>query len=61
MDLARKLIEFQDDYNADRVHRSLDGTTRAQRAGASAPAPASLSLTLGGIAAVCFPPRLPFD
>jgi putative transposase len=42
VDLARKLIEFKDYYNADRVHRSLDGTTPAQCAGASAPAPASL-------------------
>lgn len=42
VDLARKLGEFGDYYNADRVHRSLNGTTPAQRAGASAPAPASL-------------------
>ena len=41
-DLARKLIEFKDYYNAYRVHRSLDGTTPAQRASASTPAPASL-------------------
>jgi len=41
-DLARKLIEFKDYYNAYRVHRSLDGTTPAQRAGASTPAPAAL-------------------
>src|SRR5947209_16842833 len=41
-DLARKLREFADYYNAYRVHRSLDGTTPAQRAGASSPAPASL-------------------
>ena len=38
VDLARKLDEFRDYYNAHRVHRSLDGTTPAQRAGASAPA-----------------------
>ena len=42
VDLARKLREFRDSYNADRVHRSLDGTTPAQRAGAFSPAPASL-------------------
>ena len=33
LDLARKLGEFTDYYNADRVHRSLDGTTPAQHAG----------------------------
>jgi putative transposase len=42
VDLARKLDQFRDYYNAHRVHRSLDGTTPAQRAGASAPALASL-------------------
>jgi putative transposase len=42
VDLARKLGEFGDYYNAVRVHRSLDGTTPAQRIGASAPPPASL-------------------
>ena len=42
VDLARKLDEFRDYYNAHRVHRSLDGTTPAQRAGASSPALASL-------------------
>lgn len=42
VDLARKLVEFRDYYNAHRVHRSLDGTTPAQRAGISSPAPASL-------------------
>ena len=42
VDLARKLQEFRDYSNADRVHRSLDGTTPAQRAGASSPTPASL-------------------
>ena len=41
-DLARKLGEFRDYYNGHRVHRSLDGTTPAQRAGASTPAPALL-------------------
>ena len=42
LDLARKLGEFRDYYNAHRVHRSLDGTTPAQRTGGSSPAPASL-------------------
>jgi len=42
LDLARKLGEFSDYYNAHRVHRSLDGTTPAQRTGVSSPAPASL-------------------
>ena len=41
-DLTRKLHEFSDYYNVYRVHRSLDGTTPAQRASASLPAPASL-------------------
>ena len=41
-DLTRKLAEFRGYYNAYRVHRSLDGTTPAQRAGASSPARASL-------------------
>jgi transposase InsO family protein len=42
MDLMRKLAEFQDYYNAHRVHRSLAGDTPAQRAGAPSPAPAAL-------------------
>ena len=42
VDLARKLVEFKNYYNTHRVHRSLDGATPAQRAGASLPAPASL-------------------
>ena len=42
MDLTRKLAEFRDYYNADRVHRSLAGSTPAQRAGAPSPAPAAL-------------------
>jgi hypothetical protein len=42
VDLARKLGEFRDYYNEHRVHSSLGGTTPAQRAGASSPAPASL-------------------
>jgi transposase InsO family protein len=41
-DLLRKLDEFRDYYNAHRVHRALDGTTPAQRAGALCPAPAAL-------------------
>ncbi len=42
VDLTRKLSEFQHYYNEHRVHRSLDGTTPAQRAGESSPAPAVL-------------------
>jgi len=42
VDLARKLEEFRDYYNEHRVHRSLDGTTPAQRAGTSCLAPAAL-------------------
>ena len=42
VDLARKLGEFSDYYNADRVHRALAGATPAQRAGAPSPAPAAL-------------------
>jgi putative transposase len=42
IDLSRKLDEFGDYYNAHRVHRSLDGTTPAQRAGAASPASAAL-------------------
>jgi putative transposase len=42
VDLARKLDEFRDYYNAHRVHRSLDGTPPARRAGAACPAPAAL-------------------
>ena len=43
MDLTRKLGDFRDYYNAHRVHRSLDGTTPAQRSGASSPAPSALN------------------
>src|SRR5881296_4356719 len=43
MDLARKLGEFRDYYNVHRVHRSLEGTTPAQRAGAPSPSTALLS------------------
>ena len=42
VDLARKLDEFQNYYNAHRVHRALGGSTPAQRAGASSPAKATL-------------------
>ncbi len=41
-DLTRKLEMFRRYYNEQRVHRSLGGTTPAQRAGAFAPAPATL-------------------
>ena len=41
-DLTRKLGEFRDYYNADRVHRALAGATPAQRAGVRSPAPAAL-------------------
>ncbi|MGZ5126333.1 MAG: integrase core domain-containing protein, partial [Burkholderiales bacterium] len=42
LDLARKLDEFRTYYNAHRVHRSLNGTPPAQRAGAPCPTPAAL-------------------
>jgi transposase InsO family protein len=42
LDLTRKLGEFTAYYNANRVHRSLDGTTPAQRSGAPSPTPAIL-------------------
>jgi transposase InsO family protein len=42
VDLIRKLDAYRDYYNASRVHRSLDGTTPAQCAGASSPPPISL-------------------
>ena len=42
IDLTRKLEMFRRHYNEKRVHRSLGGTTPAQRAGAPAPAPATL-------------------
>ena len=42
LDLTRKLGEFAAYYNANRVHRSLDGTTPAQRSGAPSPTPATL-------------------
>jgi len=42
IDLTRRMDAFADYYNAHRVHRSLDGITPAQRAGALSPPPASL-------------------
>ena len=42
VDLTRKLAGFRDYYNEHRVHRSLDGATPAQRAGAQSPARAGL-------------------
>ncbi len=42
VDLARKLSEFRDYYNARRVHRSLNGTPPAQRSDGSAASPAAL-------------------
>ena len=42
VDLARKLGEFRDYYNARRVHRSLGGTPPAQRTGGSAAPAAAL-------------------
>jgi transposase InsO family protein len=41
-DLTWKLEMFRRHYNEQRIHRSLGGATPAQRAGASAPAPATL-------------------
>ena len=41
LDLTRKLEAFRCYYNEQRVHRSLNGSTPAQRAGATAPAPAN--------------------
>jgi putative transposase len=43
VDLTRQLNAFDDYYNALRVHRSLDGTKPAQRAGASSPAAIALT------------------
>jgi putative transposase len=42
LDLTRKLDAFSCYYNKQRVHRSLNGSTPAQRAGATAPTPAKL-------------------
>ena len=41
-DLARKLAEFRDYYNAHRVHRALGGATPSQHAGVPSAALASL-------------------
>jgi|GEM_PF-1511985 len=61
-DLARKLNNFRDYYNTHRVHRSLDGTTPAQRAGALSPTPLRLIAMLGSsIVAVCLRSRSPLD
>jgi transposase InsO family protein len=43
VDLTRKLTAFRDYYNEHRVHRSLDGTTPAHRAGVSSPGRAVLN------------------
>ncbi len=60
MDLTRKLAEFQDYYNAHRVHRSLAGETPAQIAGAPSPLVLRLITTLGGSIVVdCSRPRSP--
>jgi hypothetical protein len=42
IDLTRKLEEFKTYYNAHRVHRSLDGSTPAQRCGEPPPTRAAL-------------------
>ena len=57
MDLARKLGEFTDYYNAHRVHRSLDGLTPVQYAGASSLAPASVLRTSVAVAAASLEAR----
>ncbi len=43
VELGRKLADFREYYNSYRVHRSLDGSTPAERTGAPAPAPAKLT------------------
>jgi putative transposase len=43
VDLTRKLDAFRDYYNEFRVHRSLDGITPNQRAGAASVCPAALN------------------
>jgi transposase InsO family protein len=54
IDLGRKLEEFRNYYNEDRVHHSLNGCTPGERSGQPQPAMPSLTTTLGGtIAAVC--------
>src|SRR5206468_10876606 len=60
IDLSRKLDAFANYYNAHRVHRSLGGTTPAQRAAHLPHRPRSLPFTniLGSrIVAVCFTHR----
>jgi hypothetical protein len=58
VDLTRKLKEYEDYYNAYRVHRSLGGTTPVQ----CSAAPASLDRhAWRHIAVVCFRPRSPLD
>jgi putative transposase len=43
IDLRRKLEDFRRYYNGSRVHRSLNGTTPANRAGNPSPATANLA------------------
>ena len=43
VDLRRKLESFKAYYNAGRVHRALDGTTPAHRAGSPSPSPACIA------------------
>jgi putative transposase len=62
VDLARKLGEFRDYYNEHRVHRSLAGTTPAQRAGSSRPARMrSIAMRGNNTAAVYSRPLSPLD
>jgi len=42
IDLERKLEEFRNYYNDNRVHQSLSGSTPGERSGKSPPAPAVL-------------------
>jgi transposase InsO family protein len=59
-DLARKLGEFRDYYNEHRVHRSLAGTTPAQRAGSSRPARMrSIAMRGNSTVVACFRRRFP--
>ena len=44
IDLGRKLEEFKDYYNTQRVHRALAGSTPAQRAGTPACGHAAIDL-----------------
>jgi hypothetical protein len=62
MGLTRKLAQFQDYYDAHRVHRSLAGDTPAQCAGAPLPLLLRLITTLGGrIIVGCSRPRSPLE